>query len=41
MEKEETGASVKGVVVLGELSGDFQSLFDLGNSVEVRVRLAN
>lgn len=40
IEKEETGASVGGVVVLGELTGDYQSLFQLGRSIAVNIARA-
>ena len=37
IEKEESGASVDGVVVLGELTGDYQTLFNLGRSITVAI----
>lgn len=37
IEKEETGAAVDGVVVLGELTGDYQPLFNLGRSITVGI----
>lgn len=40
IEKEESGANVNGVVVLGEISVDFQPLFSLGRSVQVGMALA-
>lgn len=40
IEREESGASVDGVVVLGELSTDFQTLFTLGRSIQVHIALA-
>lgn len=40
IEKEESGASVNGIVALGEMSADFQPLFTLGRSIQVRMALA-
>ncbi|MEG6501547.1 MULTISPECIES: cyclophilin-like fold protein [unclassified Desulfovibrio] len=37
IEKEETGASVDGVVVLGAMTSDIQPLFSLGRSIQVRI----
>ena len=40
MEKEETGASVDGVVVLGRMTSDFSSLLSLDRSIQVKISLA-
>lgn len=40
IEKEESGTSVDGVVVLGELTGDYQTLFKLGRSITVKLTKA-
>ena len=40
LEKEETGARVDGVVVIGKMSVNLLSLFNLGNSIEVSISLA-